>query len=208
MMKIKLFVLLSLISLNYSFGQAPENNKKRQEVGVAFGSLNSFGAYYRIGSEKGLWRFSINADSYNRNDEVQVDTLFSQDERNYATFSIRIGREQRISLADKLQFRIGGDLGYNRSNNSAEYINTNDLIREDVSIYNGIEISAVLGMIYQINDQIHMGFEFRPTYILAKSTTETIDYSGNMVRSSERTSTINRFDLNSSLIQLNFGFNF
>lgn len=207
-MRIKLLVLLCIITMQQSFAQTLNSNDKRQEIGVAFRSLNNFGAYYRIGNDRGLWRLGIDGSTYSNVDEMKRDTVFTNQERVANSFSIRVGREQRITLAKKLQLRLGGDLGYRRFNDNVKREFSNNNITDSKTDGNGFEVLGLIGINYQVNDYFHVGFELRPTYTVSKLETKYFDNTGSQKVNTKQNNNLNRFDFNASSVQLNIGFNF
>lgn len=182
--------------------------KPRQEIDLLLSDFNSFGSAYRIGNDASLWRIGLNFSTNTQKSESLADSLENIDSRTF--FDMSLGWEKRFEVVEKLYLRLGGDAFYqNTKIKDEDYQNvsfgqsTIDEIRT-----NGIGLRLVLGTMYQINSNVHIGFEILPQFIRSKSNTERTFNTINSKTVTERESSNTGFNLNTSSLRLNFGFNF
>jgi hypothetical protein len=149
-----------LIALLFPFLLSAQNIK-RNEAGIIFSSLNSFGISYKTGTDHSLWRFNtlvINGS----NIEENSDSLDYKNENS--GIEIKIGHEFIKPVAEKVEFRYGTDIsfGYNHAlyDRNDKSINDSDHSRERTTFTPGLNI--VLGLNYLINDHFIVGAEILP----------------------------------------------
>lgn len=194
-MKKSILTLLALITLTVSNAQeiADTTNPKTKlrEVGLTFTNLDSYGITYRFGNSKALWRFnamgisggnSTGEDSTKTIYKKSVDDLYYGTDRHITNdrknenfnFNIRIGREYRFPIKEKLTFRLGADIGYGYGYNfntytSSEANSTNIGIDEIEKENFDYAINLVLGINYNITNSILFGFEVLPNFNYSKN---------------------------------------
>jgi hypothetical protein len=202
-MKISVLVIATLFLFSPKLLQAQEpkekiHNKYRHEVTFLGRNFDEVGLGYRIGNEKALWRISATAraNQFERIDSgLHVNTIGS------AAIGLEIGREYRFEVAENLFLRIGGDLFYEY----AAFINEPG---DDVSstfkmntYENEYGVKIVTGFLYQVNKNIHFGFELLPYFSFSTRNNEWGRWGNSF-----RRSTNIRFD--KSVFRFNAGFNF
>jgi len=157
-------VVLSIVS----YGQ---QSPKQKEVGIGISTWGTFGAFYRVGSSKSLWRFT----GLNRYRNL---TQFSSPDvqTKYSGFNVTVqaGKEFRKSITDKLDFRFGGDVMFHYSHLTRT---VNDMTMTDNDSYSkaryiGPGINAVVGFNYKIK-RILIGAEALPCFLYTKGRTIT-----------------------------------
>jgi len=180
--------------------------KRIQEVGLTFSSFNifeSFGITYRVGTEKGLWRFNALFIDINSLEETQSIIGIKTSNIN---FGLRVGRESRTLLTNKLEFRVGGDLGFRYNYNSSTQQTINGLDESTIrtiNIYPGI--NGVFGFNYIINKNLILGGELLPSWNLRIGTRENI-VQGQVVQTTEYWGT--SFGLSNNGILLSLAYRF
>lgn len=149
-----------LIALLFPFLLSAQNIK-RNEAGIIFSSLNSFGISYKTGTDHSLWRFNtlvINGS----NIEENSDSLDYKNENS--GIEIKIGHEFIKPVAEKVEFRYGTDIsfGYNHAlyDRNDKSINDSDHSGERTTFTPGLNF--VLGLNYLINDHFIVGAEILP----------------------------------------------
>ncbi len=176
--------------------------QRQKEVGIAFSNLNSFGVFYRVGSQKSLWRFSVL--NVSQNNQTQSSSNQEITNSNF-NFSIRIGNEFRKPITDQLNFRIGGDLMFN--------YNTNTRVRDDQTAANfdtyskttsnGPGVNLVVGLNYKIKS-ILIGAEILPYFQYGKG--KSIERSNGTETISDISGTGYGFTSGSALLSLAYQF--
>ncbi len=160
MHKLTLCLLALLLSLS-SIAQQNQVQPK-QEIGLAFRGLGSFGLIYRAGNEEALWRFRLmNASAYS--DDEESDSIGATSDGLDIDFLI--GREFRQPLNDKFTLRYGVDIGagvdFDRSTNriiEASY-SVDNYYRSDLYRAN---FNLVFGANYQLHENLIFGMEILP----------------------------------------------
>jgi hypothetical protein len=148
-----------------------QESPKQKEVGLVFNSLNNFGITLKTGTEKKLWRFTtLMANNSNR--EENADSLYQQ--QKSTGFELGIGKEFRQPITENIDLRYGADLAFSYSYSKSEEndlsINGHDYFNESKIFRPGI--AFVLGLNYNINDNLIFGVELLPriSYQTGKST--------------------------------------
>ncbi len=187
---------------------AQNETKPRQEIDLLLSDFNSFGSAYRIGNDASLLRIGLNFSSNTQKSESLADSLENIDSRT--AFDISVGWEKRFEVVDRLYFRLGGDAFYqNTKIDDEDYQNISfgqSTINEIRT--NGFGLRLVLGTMYQINPNIHIGFELLPEFSRYKSSSERTFTTISQRIITNRESSSTGFNLNTSSLRLNFGFNF
>ncbi len=205
-MKIK--ALLCAILFSTTSLVAQDEPQKRQEIGLSFNNFNNFGAAYRIGNDLALWRVGLDFGRNISKRDILVDSVDNEDSRSFANLSL--GWEKRYAVADKLYFRIGGDVFYQNSRlqqDEDQSFPTSRSRETDIRTSN-YGLRLVLGAMYQISPNMHFGFEILPSYSWARSESETIFRTSTFRNTVNTESSNSGFNLNTSSVRLNFGFNF
>ncbi|MCB2197550.1 MAG: hypothetical protein KQH79_16940 [Bacteroidetes bacterium] len=149
-----------LIALLFPFLLSAQNIK-RNEAGITFSSLNSFGISYKTGNDHSLWRFNtlvINGSNIEENSD-------SLDTKNENTgIELKVGHEFIKTITEKVEFRYGTDIsfGYNHAlyDRNDKSINDSDRSQERSTFTPGLNL--VLGLNYLINDHFIVGAEILP----------------------------------------------
>ncbi len=202
-----LFLLIILFSLTTTLF-AQNETKARQEIDLVLRDFTSFGSAYRIGNDASLWRIGLNFSTNTQKSESMADSLENIDARTF--FDISLGWEKRFEVVDKLFLRIGGDAFYQNTkikDENYQNISFGQTSTSDVRT-NGLGIRLVLGTMYQINPNIHIGFEVLPQFIRSNSSTERTFTTANSMGTSNMEASSTGFNLNTSSLRINFGFNF
>lgn len=126
-----------------------QENTKQKEVGLTFSSLDNFGFTYKVGTEKAMWRFGT---MYTNGQFVTIDETKPT---NTFSLGLSFGKEYRKKVAEKLEFRYGGDISM--SSTFRKYNETNS---STLGLSPGI--NAVVGLNYIINDHLVFGAELLP----------------------------------------------
>jgi hypothetical protein len=154
MKKLKLSVLGIALSC-FVFAQ-----EKVNEIGVVFSNLNDFGVTYRFGNEKSLWRFDAVSIYANNNTKAFIN--YEELDNAYG-FDVRVGKEFRKKLNDKISLSYGADIsfGYEYTVDGKDYIVfMNDVINEYRRFLPGINL--IIGVNYDITNKLSAGAELLP----------------------------------------------
>lgn len=154
---------LMLLTIAFAISMSAQDSTKQKEIGLAFNNLDNFGITYKFGNSKAVWRLStmlINGQKSNWIYGNQVQ------EQNSIGFELAFGREYRKLIAQKLEFRYGGDIHIKYSKGSTESIDKfnsiNDFTSETVRSDQGVNV--VLGFNYLITDNLLIGAELLPYF--------------------------------------------
>ncbi len=172
----KLLLILLCVSVSGVLGA--QEIKKQREIGLVFSDLNSFGLTYKTGTEKSLWRFNtLFFSGYSREDSA--DSLVNKYNGN--NFSVKIGKEYRKGISDKLELRYGADLSfayaYSKTDNDDKTINNNDLLYETRTYQPGLNL--VFGLNYIFGDNFKIGAELLPGFSYLTGSSVQTRGSGN-----------------------------
>ncbi|MCT4637533.1 MAG: hypothetical protein N4A72_07480 [Bacteroidales bacterium] len=172
----KLVTVLLCLSVAYSL-TAQESTKQR-EVGLVFSNLDNFGLTYKIGTNKSMWRFNTILLSGGKNTYKIEGSDKDQTEKNFG-FGIKVGKEFRKKLKQKIELRFGADLLFNYSNT--------EKIEETKKFYES-GVNLVFGLNYLISDNLVIGAEILPymTYKKSEIDIEKQYYIGNYDTITER----------------------
>ncbi|MGA2822881.1 MAG: hypothetical protein ABSE72_05080 [Bacteroidales bacterium] len=173
--------LLLLTTLILPFFITAQGQSKQEELGVVFGSLNNFGLTFKVGTEKGLWRFTTLYLSGNDQKAV-ADSLTSE---NISTgFGLKFGREYRTTIIGNLEFRYGADLSftYNHSKNETDdkFVEEYSSLQESTTYSPGINL--VLGFNYVFLNKFVVGFEAMPYFNYITGTSKQKNFYSNYVK--------------------------
>ncbi|CAM1340673.1 hypothetical protein [Tenacibaculum amylolyticum] len=195
--------LLSLLLLGATISSTFAQEKdKRQEVGINFSSLNSFGFTYKTGTSKNLWRFNVLALNLNNNDiETDDATRGNQKQFNIGA-QVSIGKEFRKDITKNLEFRYGFDVSFAYS-----YIKSTreatPIFEDERTLYTP-SLAGVIGVNYVFNDHLAFGVELLPRF----------SYSTGDFKETNGTNIINGdisnygFSLGNNLAQLSLSYRF
>ncbi|WP_339610059.1 hypothetical protein [uncultured Roseivirga sp.] len=175
--------LLVLLSLSMSYCLMAQEPAKQQEAGLTFYNLNGFGLTYRTGTEQSLWRFNTLAISGGNTDN---STSSAVNKQTNASVTIKVGKEYREKLVDKLELRYGADvsLGYRHSKLEVETTSTNYYRSINRTAFEP-GVNMVIGLNYMINENLVIGAELLPAFNYSLGTTkekETNVNNGNEVK--------------------------
>jgi hypothetical protein len=171
--------LLLLTAFILPFFMMAQGKSRQDEIGLVFSSLNNYGLTFKIGTQKGLWRFTTLNLSGN-NQKAVADSLTT---KNMTTaFGLKIGREWRTTIIGNLEFRYGADLAFTYSHSKNEtddgFVDQYSSDQESTTYTPGINL--VLGFNYVFLNKFVVGFEAMPyfNYIIGTSTQQNY-YSNN-----------------------------
>jgi len=169
--------LLILLGLSMSYTLMAQEPVKQKEIGLVFSNLDNFGLTYKTGTEKSLWRFNalfINGSNMENSADSLVDT------RSSMGFGVRIGKEYRKKLADKLALRYGADVSFSYNQSKQEYdyktVNGTDRKNERTTYQPGINL--VFGLNYAFSDHFVLGVELLPGFSYTTGTSVDKNYYG------------------------------
>jgi type II secretory pathway pseudopilin PulG len=170
--------LLILTALTLPLFIMAQGKSKQEEIGLVFGSLNNFGLTYKVGTEKGLWRFTTLYLSGN-NQKTVADSLTT---KNITTgFGLKIGREWRKTIIGNLEFRYGADISfaYNYSKNETDdkFVEAYSTLQESTTYIPGVDL--VLGFNYVFLKKFVVGFEAMPYFNYITGTSKQKNYYSN-----------------------------
>ncbi len=163
MKKTLLTLLLLCTTISTTFAQ---EEGKRQEVGINFSSLNSFGLTYRTGTATNLWRFNIltlNATKTNTSGDS------SETDQTSIGGSISVGKEFRKTITKNLELRYGADLAFNYNHYSQESENSTDVSETNRNTYSP-SVAGVIGVNYVFNSNLALGVELLPRFTYTTGT--------------------------------------
>ncbi|MCH2033170.1 MAG: hypothetical protein MK202_06550 [Tenacibaculum sp.] len=160
MKKTLLILLLLYATISTTFAQ---EQGKRQEVGINFSSLNSFGFSYKIGTSKNLWRFSTLALNLNNAKTETDDPVLQGTEFNNIGVMISAGKEFRKDVTKHLEFRYGFDLAFSYNSNKGTNNNTVNFFEQESTTYSP-SVAGVIGFNYVFNEHLAFGVELLPRF--------------------------------------------
>ena len=144
-----------------------QDTNRVKEVGVVFSDLNDFGITFKFGSNRGVWRINtllISGDKYKSNISNGTDEYTINEESQ--GYRLSLGREYRLKIVDKFQFRVGFDASYaydhRKEDEKYDYLSYQDNSYE--SIHHSVGINLVLGFNYAYNNKLVIGAEILPGY--------------------------------------------
>lgn len=168
-----------LITLSFILGSltsfSQENPEKTREFGITISRFSfesiPFDLVYKTGKENKYWRFEAGSLYANFElPEYRLDSITTHERNNSAGLGLRIAREHRKPINDKLTFFHGiefGISGYYRDQStfsnhpSFGYTNTRKNNNLFVSLTPHLGYSA--GAIFNINDNFYTSFELSPS---------------------------------------------
>jgi len=154
-----------------------------------------------------LWRVSLTS-GLKQTENIVNDTSINNINTE-SSISIDLGREYRFKVAEDLFVRIGGDLFYshnilkNENDESARFRYVNKRLER------AFGLKIVSGLMYQLTERIHLGFELLPSFsrIISERTSGT-----GWDQAPTNFSTISEesfaFNFKNSALRFNIGFNF
>ncbi|TCP24667.1 hypothetical protein EV195_10598 [Tenacibaculum skagerrakense] len=182
--------LLSLLLLGATITTAfAQEEEKRQEVGINFSSLNSFGFTYKTGTSKNLWRFNVLALNINSFETENDDNVTGNDQSNIGA-QISIGKEFRKAITKNLEFRYGFDVAFSYTHLKSSNSTATDSFERESTVYTP-SVAGVIGVNYVFNDNLAFGVELLPRF---------------SYRTGDFTETNNTVVTNGDISGYNFGF--
>ncbi len=168
---------LNLLFLLFTLSMfAQEENMEKQklkEIGLTMRSFDNFGATYRFGTSKALWRINT-AILANSNRELSYEDQFTNSK--YTNLSFQFGREFRKPISKVFQLRYGMDISFSYLQNKNEDSREGSFMTKiDQKIYQP-GVNLVLGCNYQINKSLAVGLEILPSFSY-QTGKETREYS-------------------------------
>lgn len=155
--------LLLLLCLSLPLFLIAQETMKQKEIGLVFSNLDNFGLTLKTGTQKSLWRFNTLFLSGINSEEI-ADSLYSQ--QNNLGFTVKIGKEYHIDIADNLEFKFGADISFTYSQSKYEFddktIDDNDRLNESKSYQPGFNF--VFGLNYKLGNNILIGAELLPGF--------------------------------------------
>lgn len=157
----KALVLISILVI--SLLANAQSNKTIQELGLTFSNIDQFGLTYRIGTKQALWRFNaLNfSGTFNTNNTANTNNTFT----NNLTLGFSIGREYRMPINKRVDFRIGADLMYNYTKKYSEtlYINNTYNSGSQTQVTHLPGFNFVFGLNLKLKAFI-IGAELKPSF--------------------------------------------
>lgn len=160
----KLFLIFITITMSsFIYAQEEQSTTKHNELGLIFNDFDNFGFTYKTGTATSLWRFQsvyLNGDLISI-EQIQ-DSINTTD--NDINLMLRVGKEFRKPVTEKLELRYGLDVTFGYNNTSVKY---NDISQDDydyeykTSVYDP-GLGLVFGFNYILNDNFLLGFELLP----------------------------------------------
>ena len=155
--------LLLLLCVSMSYALMAQETVKKKEVGLVFSSLNQFGLTYKTGTDKSLWRFNT---LFLSGDNMKNTSDSTVGKQNSMGFGVKIGKEYRKNIIEKLEFRYGADLSFSYSHSKSTYndntIYSYERFNEQTSYTPGVNL--VLGLNYLISENLIIGAEVLPYF--------------------------------------------
>lgn len=155
--------LLLLVCVSMAYLTMAQEPVKQKEVGVVFSSLNNFGLTYKTGTDKSLWRFTTLSLSGNDQESIGETT---ENTSTSMGFGVKIGKEYRNNIGEKLEFRYGADLSFSYSYNKNVDANriANGYGSSRVEKIYSPGVNLVFGLNYLISENIILGAEILPYF--------------------------------------------
>jgi len=147
---------LLILALIMSFIVMAQEKTKQREVGLVFNSLNSFGLTYKTGNEKSLWRYTTLFMNGTYSEVISDDDSQNANDNNTG-MGLKLGKEIRKKINDKLDFRYGADLSFSYRQ---RYFKSST--REETSKTYIPGLNLVLGLNYVLNNHFIIGAELLP----------------------------------------------
>ncbi len=176
-MKHAFLVLSFLLASSLLIAQESTETAKQKEIGIVFSSLDNFGFLYNTGTEKALWRFG--ASNLSLQNQAEEQTNIYKNTGNSFGISLRIGREYRKPLTDKMILRYGADVvaGYTHSKyeNTVPNQSYNDITNEQSTV--SVGANFVFGFNYLIGSRWQAGLELLPGLHYNSTDTKSTRYT-------------------------------
>jgi hypothetical protein len=172
-MKLSAITTLLIIFVCSTLSAQEKTSSRLHQVGITFSNLNSFGAIYKTGNDKTLFRLSllslgyVNSNTFGR-DQDSVEYKTSQ-----LAAGIRFGFEKHIPVNKEFCFLAGAEFGFEYRRVNMPGYSGNDNKRIDWTITPGIYL--LLGAEYVLKNHWVFGAEITPGvwFDYGKSTTTT-----------------------------------
>lgn len=172
-MKNYLFLLFMMgIFLQFANAQSDPSGPI-QEIGISLqGFTNSnFGAVYKLGSQKVLWR--------NRLIYISGGKTLAQDSTShsggYSSFSVGLTTGIEFRKGDEFQWRYGFETGYRTFHSQSSYYTGGKSYHSS----HNISLNAVLGINYVLKERWVFGAELLPGISYSQNKSWIIDDAGN-----------------------------
>lgn len=157
-MKTPLYLVLLLSLLIMQLPLSAQNTEKDHELGLRFSNLDSFGAIYKVGNERTLFRLSL-LRGYFMDTKVNYE---SGDESNVKAqgFGLALGFEKPLPINEHFDFYWGCELGgsYSHSKYRGDWSEETD-IRSKMANFD-----FVLGCKLKTSDHIRISAELLPGF--------------------------------------------
>jgi hypothetical protein len=190
----RIWIILILCTFAF-FSLKAQKEPRPMEVGITYAGSSSFGFTYRHQCNNGSWlrlrsvlgRGSFVSESFsNYNGTI---------ERYQFAGGLRIGKEKRRPINDRLDFRIGMDIGLSYQYSKDDFPGSGPR-KSVINRYSG-GINGVFGLNFRLYQQFIIGFELLPgiSYTYTEGGTETVDATGMTLEQ----------EFNRSEVRANFG---
>ncbi|MGD9995239.1 MAG: hypothetical protein AB7S69_18205 [Salinivirgaceae bacterium] len=141
---------------------------KQKEIGLVFSNPDNFGIAYKTGTDKSLWRFNtLFISGQNRVSEPTDSSTFKA---STIGFGLKLGKEFRKPIADKLEFSYGMDVSFRYSQSKTDRddnsIGDRDALSKTIVYEPGINL--ILGLNYLISKNFAIGAELLPYFYYDK----------------------------------------
>lgn len=142
----------------------PKQQERLHEIGILLQPTFIFGIDYKLGTRRGLWRFSTVAGSGISSDTKQDTNLLSKINQHQVAFGV--GYEWRHVLAKDFLISYGVEVGGSYSYLFRDDENRIDSIQINTAVANhntGISLGLVLGFNYVLKDRFNFSISWVPT---------------------------------------------
>lgn len=162
----KTFLILLCLSLSHLL--SAQDAVKQKEIGFGFYDLNSFGLTFKIGNEKSLWRFNT---MFITGSNEEEDEATRKKNMNSIDIGVRVGKEYRKHITEKLDMRYGIDLALGYLRRNYDYTKTRQDETGSSEVYSEQHsketryktgMNFVFGFNYSIGDNLLIGVELLP----------------------------------------------
>jgi hypothetical protein len=166
-------LLVTVVALQLCFSTSAQEVAKKKEVGIVFSNFDNFGATFRVGNDRSLWRFSTvllsggNGENTNSGNPNSVN--------NSSNFGTRIsfGKEFRNSISEKFYLRYGADVFTGLQTTKSETKNSVTAERTTVTSKDfNVGFNVVIGGGYAFGEKFLLGVELLPYVQYRESSTK------------------------------------
>lgn len=161
-MKTPLYLLLLLTLLTFQNSLSAQNTEKQHEIGLRFSNLDNFGAIYKFGNERTLYRLSL-LQGYVQDLKTEYSSS-SESKVKAHGFGLALGFEKPLPVNDQFAFYWGCELGGTYGNSKQ----SGSLVSETTTKNTRLDFDFVLGCKYKASERIRIGAELLPGFYYSK----------------------------------------